>query len=92
MNDSKIIVTISGQDKIGIVATFTKVLADYQVNVEDIRQSIMQEQFVMFLVADIEKANAPFQEVKQALINKADEISMEVWVQRKAIIDNMHTI
>ena len=42
MNEDKIIVTISGKDRIGIVAEISQVLAKYQVNIEDIRQTIMQ--------------------------------------------------
>lgn len=92
MNDSTIIVTISGNDKTGIVAGISNILAEYKVNIEDIRQSIMQDQFVMFLMADISKSQASYKEIKQALLDKCEELEMEVWVQRKAIFDKMHTI
>ena len=92
MNDSKIIVTVSGQDKTGIVAGISAILAEYKVNIEDIRQSIMQDQFVMFLMADIPNSKASYKELKQALLDKCEELGMEIWVQRKAIFDKMHTI
>lgn len=92
MNDSKIIVTVSGQDKTGIVAGISTILAEYKVNIEDIRQSIMQDQFVMFLMADISNSKASYKELKQALLDKCEELGMEIWVQRKAIFDKMHTI
>ena len=92
MKDSKIIVTISGQDQVGIVAQFTKVLADYKVNIEDIKQTIMQDQFVMFLMGDIVNSENSFQDIKQALLQKGVDMNMEIWVQRKTIFDKMHTI
>lgn len=92
MKDSKIVVTISGSDKVGIVAAFANVLAENSVNIEDIRQTIMQGQFVMFLMGDIANSEFSFPEIKQSLLDKANELNMEIWVQRKAIFDNMHTI
>ena len=92
MKNSKMIITISGSDKVGIVAAFANVLAQYKVNIEDIRQTIMQGHFVMFVMADISASDNSFQEIKQHILNKATELEMEVWVQKKAIFDKMHTI
>ncbi len=92
MDGKKIIVTISGKDQVGIVMKFTTVLAEYNVNVEDIKQTLMQGQFVMFLLGDISNTTKTFKELKQALLNKAEELGMEIWIQKKEIFDKMHTI
>ena len=92
MDGQKIIVTISGQDQVGIVMKFTTVLAEFNVNVEDIKQTLMQGQFVMFLLGDISKTEQTFKELKQALIDKANELGMEIWIQKKEIFDKMHNI
>lgn len=92
MDGQKIIVTISGQDQVGIVMKFTTVLAEYNVNVEDIKQTLMQGQFVMFLLGDISKSANTFKEIKQALLDKATEMGMEIWIQKKEIFDKMHNI
>ena len=92
MNEDKIIVTISGKDRIGIVAEISQVLAKYQVNIEDIRQTIMQGCFMMFLLADINASTYSFKEIKEALIESGKKLGMEIWVQKKEIFDNMHTI
>jgi len=88
----QIIVTVSGVDKVGIVANVTTVLAKYEVNIEDIKQTLMQGHFVMFMLCDIEKSKYPFKEIKEALVTKGAEMGMEIWVQKKEIIDNMHKI
>ena len=56
MSDNQIIVTVSGVDKVGIVAKVTAVLAQYEVNIEDIKQTLMQGHFVMFLLGNIENS------------------------------------
>ena len=88
MSDQQIIVTVSGVDKVGIVAKVTTVLAEY----EDIKQTLMQGHFVMFLLGNIEKSKYSFSEIKDALVNEGNKLGMEVWVQRKEIFDNMHNI
>ena len=92
MDDNKIIVTISGTDKVGIVAKITSVLAEYFVNIEDIKQTIMQGHFVMFLLGDISQSKYSFKEIKEALLTTCEKLEMEVWVQRKGIFDKMHMI
>lgn len=92
MSEHQIIVTVSGIDKVGIVAKVTAVLAQYQVNIEDIKQTLMQGYFVMFLLGNIEKSQYSFSEIKDALLNEGKKLGMEIWVQRKEIIDNMHNI
>lgn len=88
----KIIVTVSGVDKVGIVAKVTTVMAQYQVNIEDIKQTLMQGHFVMFMLCDIQKSTYNFKEIKEALIKTGEEMGMEIWVQKKEIFDNMHKI
>ena len=91
-SDMKIIVTVSGFDKTGIVAKITTKLAEYNVNVEDIKQSICQGYFVMFLLGCIENSNYSFKEIKDALLEVGNELELEVWVQKRKIFDNMHKI
>ena len=88
----KIIVTVSGVDKVGIVAKVTTVMAQYDVNIEDIKQTLMQGHFVMFMLCDIQKSSFNFKEIKEGLIQIGEEMGMEIWVQKKEIFDNMHKI
>lgn len=89
---NQIIVTVSGVDKIGIVAKFTAALAEYEVNIEDIKQTLMQGHFVMFLLGNIGNSKFSFKEIKDSLTETGKELGMEVWVQRKEIFDNMHMV
>ena len=90
MAADKIIVTVSGVDKVGIVAKVANILAEYQVNIEDIKQTLMQGHFVMFMLCNIESSKYSFKEIKEALTHTGEELGMEIWVQKKEIFDNMH--
>ena len=92
MDENKIIITVSGADKVGIVAGITAVLARVKVNIEDIKQTLMQGHFVMFMLCDITNSSVSFKEFKTALTEACNKLEMEVWIQRKAIFDKMHTI
>ena len=87
MSEEKIIITISG-----IVAKIANTLADLNVNIEDIKQTIMQDYFVMMMLCSIKDANKNFKEIKDGIVNSGQQVDMEVWVQRKEIFDGMHSI
>ena len=90
--DNQIIITVSGTDKVGIVAGVSDKLLQYNVNIEDIKQTIMQDNFVMMMLCDIEKMEVSFKEFKDALMALGEELKMEIWVQKKDIFDKMHTV
>ncbi len=92
MKEEKIIVTLLGADKVGIVAELTAALAKYKVNIEDIKQTIMQDYFVMFLLGNISQSEFSFKEIKEGLLEVGQNLGMEIWVQKKQIFDKMHTI
>ena len=91
-SENKIIITVYGADRIGIVAKVANVLSQYNVNIEDIKQTIMQDYFVMLLLGDISKAEKSFKEIKEAIQKAGEELHMEIWVQKKQIFDKMHNI
>ena len=92
MDDNKIIVTVSGTDKVGIVSAVSTVLAENKVNIEDIKQTLMQGHFVMFMLCDISASVVNFKELKNILIETGNHLEVEIWVQKKGIFEKMHTI
>ncbi len=89
---NQVIITVTGKDKVGIVSSVSNCLAKHSVNIEDIKQTIMQEDFVMIMLCDIEKMSVSFKEFKDNLIKLGEELKMEIWVQKKELFDKMHTI
>ena len=92
MDGNKIIITVSGTDKVGIVAGVATVLTKVKVNIEDIKQTLMQGHFVMFMLCDTSESELNFKEIKNALIEEGNRLEVEIWVQKKGIFEKMHTI
>lgn len=92
MSEEKIIITITGADKTGIVAGIASTLSELGVNIEDIKQTIMQDYFVMIMLCNISSSNKSFSAIKDKLTETANSMKMTIWVQRKEIFDKMHTI
>jgi len=90
--DKQIILTVSGKDKMGIVASISNCLAKYKVNIEDIKQTIMQDNFIMIMLCDIENLEVSFKEFKDAILELSKTLGMEAWIQKKDIFDKMHTV
>ena len=91
-DDNKIIITLIGADKVGIVADITSVLAECGVNIEDIKQSVIQDCFVMFMLVNSSESKLNFSQIKDKLEEASKSLKMELWVQKKQIFDKMHTI
>ncbi|MBR2069640.1 MAG: ACT domain-containing protein [Candidatus Gastranaerophilales bacterium] len=91
-NENQIIITVTGADKIGIVAAVSNKLAQYCVNIEDIKQTIMQNSFCMIMLCDIKNMNVSFKEFKDSILELSQALSMEIWIQKKDLFDRMHNI
>ena len=87
----QVIVTVIGTDKVGIIAQVTTALADLDVNILDVSQTIMQGAFTMMLLAKIPD-NANFNTVKSQLATLGDQIGVEIKVARQEIFDAMHRL
>ena len=88
----KAIVTVVGKDQVGIIAGVCNTLADRQINVLDISQTIMEGYFTMMMVVDLDGAHMEFAAIDEALQPVRDEMKMSIHMQRMDIFDAMHRI
>lgn len=86
------VVTVLGPDQIGIIAAVSAVLAKNNVNILDISQTIMQDIFVMVLLADLEGAAVDLLDLKEQLVKKGDELKVKIDLQHENIFNFMHRI
>ena len=88
----KAIVTVVGKDRVGIIAGVCTALADFNVNVLDISQTVMQGYFTLMMATEVSACNVQLGE----LVNRMDEIGKEmglsIRVQREDIFEAMHRI
>ena len=85
-------ITVTGIDKIGIIANVSAVLADNSVNIEDISQTTMQGYFMMYMLVDISKMTVPFGTLSEKLSDKGKQIGLEIRVQKDEIFKAMHSV
>ena len=88
----KAIVTVVGKDRVGIIAGVCVKLAEYNVNVLDISQTVMQGYFTMMMAVDTAKSEIPFVELAKKLDAKGEEMGMSIRLQREDIFDAMHRV
>jgi len=88
----KAVITVTGIDKIGIIANVSAILADNMVNIEDISQTTMQGYFMMYMLVDISDMTVSFGELSEKLSNKGREIGLEIRIQKDEIFKAMHSI
>ncbi len=90
--DNRVIVTVLGKDKVGIIAGVTGVLAQVNANILDISQTIMQEFLVMVMLVDISRCHVDFGTLKNLLMAKGEEIGVQVNAQHEEVFRFMHRI
>jgi len=88
----KTIITVVGKDTVGIIAKVCTYLADNQVNVEDISQTIVQGYFNMMMIVDTSGSSKPFGEMVRELEDLGDEIGVKIRCQHEDIFTKMHRI
>ena len=88
----KAVVTVVGQDRVGIIASVCVDLASFNVNVLDISQTVMQGYFTMMMVVDVSAATCPMAELAQKLEEKGKEMNLSIRLQREEIFQAMHRV
>ncbi|MEN6596045.1 MAG: ACT domain-containing protein [Clostridiaceae bacterium] len=86
------IVTVIGHDRVGIIAGICVALANVNVNVLDITQTILGGMFTMIMLVDLAEASAPFAEIASALDGEGERLGVNIRIQREDIFNAMHRI
>ena len=86
------IVTVIGKDKVGIIAAVCIKLAEMNVNVLDISQTILDGKFTMVMAVDAAHANVGFEELAAQLRELGEGMELSIRIQREEIFDAMHRI
>lgn len=88
----KAIVTVIGKDRAGIIAEVCTLLANSQINILDISQTVMEGFFTMTMLIDLAECTKSFTEVSESLKNKGNEMNLNIRIQREDIFDLMHRV
>jgi ACT domain-containing protein len=88
----KAVITVTGKDTVGILAKVTAICADVNVNILDMSQTIMQDLFVMTMLADVSECSIEFAQLSDKLKNCGKEMALEIHVMHEDIFNSMHRI
>lgn len=88
----KAIVTVVGKDRVGIIANVCTALANYNVNVLDISQTVMQGYFTMMMATEVSACSVPLAQLCTEMENIGKEMGLSIRVQREDIFEAMHRV
>jgi len=89
----RVIITVLGKDKVGIVAGISKKLNELNGNIIDITQTIFEEElFAMIMLVDATKSPLDFEGFHQKLLEAEKEIGVKIYAQHEDIFKAMHRI
>ena len=88
----KAIVTVVGKDQVGIIAGVCNTLADHNINVLDISQTIMEGFFTMLMVVDLALCAESFANLQNVLKTFGEGRGLSIRIQREDIFDAMHKL
>ena len=86
------VVTVTGKDKKGIIAKVSAFLAERNVNIEDISQTILQDYFAMIMLVDMSDAREELSSVAKQCEELGNRIGMSIRLQHEAIFNAMHNV
>ena len=88
----KTIITVVGHDTVGIIARVCTYLAQNNINILDISQTILQEDFTMVMLVDAGACDIPFGQLAALLEQEGREQNLDIRAQREDIFNAMHRI
>lgn len=89
---NRTIITVVGKDTVGIIAKVCTYLAENDINILDISQTIVQDYFNMMMIVDMGKMNTSFETVADELAELGTSIGVQVKCQHEEIFNMMHRI
>ena len=88
----KAIATVIGKDRVGIIAKVSNYLAQSEVNILDISQTIMQNMFCMIMLVEIDDKKTRIDAVSKGLNEIGEEMGLSIHLQREELFSSMHRI
>jgi ACT domain-containing protein len=86
------IITVVGADKVGIIARLSAFLAERNINIEDISQTILSGNFVMMMMVSLSESENPLEGIKEELAGLGLSMGVSISVMHEQVFGAMHRI
>ena len=88
----KCVITVVGKDRVGIIAKTCMYLAEANINILDISQTIVDGYFNMMAIVDVTNTDKEIQDVAKELEELCRTIGVSIHCQREEIFEKMHRL
>lgn len=88
----KAVITVTGKDSVGIIAKVSTLCTDYNANIVDITQSVMQDYFAMIMLVEIDALTIKFADFADILAKLGEERGLMISAVHEDIFNTMHHI
>ena len=88
----RVVVTVTGKDKKGIIAKVSTFLSERGANIEDISQTILGEYFAMIMIVDISDGKTELAQLAKECTELGKQIGMSIYMQHEDIFNAMHNV
>lgn len=88
----KVVITVVGVDRTGIIAAVSQIMAENKVNILTINQVILDGIFNMAMIVDMDNSDITLDTLQDLLKQKGDTLGVEIRAQNQAIFDAMHRV
>lgn len=88
----KVVITVVGVDRTGIIAAVSQIMAKNKVNILTINQVILDGIFNMAMIVDMDNSDITLDTLQDLLKQKGDALGVEIRAQNQAIFDAMHRV
>ena len=89
---TKALISVTGLDTTGIIASVATKLSEMNINILDITQTILDGYFTMMMVVDLDGSRLDFEEINRRLQPVREKMNLTIHIQRMDIFDAMHRI
>jgi ACT domain-containing protein len=86
------IITVVGTDKVGIIAKVSAFLAEREINIEDISQTVLSGNFVMMMMINLSSCSKALEEIKKELVSLGDTLNVSIALMHEKVFSAMHRI
>ena len=88
----KAVITVTGKDTVGIIASVSAFCAEHKANITEITQSVLSEYFAMIMIAQIDGLDLPFADFAEGLAKMGKEKALDIRAMHEDIFNTMHHI
>lgn len=86
------VITVTGKDKVGIIAMASAECAKFGANIVDISQTVMKEYFAMIMLTELDGLNTDFSDFSEKIKEAGRNLGVEISVMHEDIFNAMHRI